>query len=399
MAMNALMLSMIVVQATLAQADPANYDESMAPDYTLPDPLVTEVGDPVTDADTWFDVRRPELLELFREHVYGYRPGPPEHTGFELIEEDPEALDGAATLRRGNIVIAHEGKGHAFELILFIPNAAEKPVPCILLMNNRDRSNTEPTREEITEFWPAEEVIARGYAVAAVQVNEAAPDNGEEFRQGVMRLFDDPEIEREPNAWGGLAAWGWGASRVLDYFETQYDVDVTRVALLGHSRGGKAALWGGAEDPRFAIAISNESGSGGAALSRRRFGERVSHLTDESRFHYWFCRNFRNFAENEDALPIDQHQLIALMAPRPVYVASAVEDEWADPKGEFLGAWHAGPVYELLGKDGLPVDEQPEPGVAAHGTIGYHIREGSHNLLLEDWNHYMDFADKHFGRE
>lgn len=396
MYVSTLLLSIALLQS--ATPDPAVYDEENVPEYTLPDPLVLENGTPVNDAETWFNQRRTEILELFREHVYGRRPGPPEHIAFEKLEEDVEALEGVATMRRVNIEVRQGDKAHAFELIMFVPNAAESAIPIFLLMNNRERENTDPARETISEFWPVEEVIARGYAIAAVQVNEIAPDNAESYRTGVISLFEDIETERPADAWGGLAAWGWGASRILDYFEQDDDIDETRVVLLGHSRGGKAALWGGAEDDRFAIAISNESGCGGAALSRRRFGERISHITAEDRYHYWFCRNFQEFAENEDALPIDQHMLFALMAPRPVYAASAVEDRWADPKGEFLGAYHATPVYALLGLEGMPVDSMPAPGEAAHGTIGYHIREGGHNLLLEDWNHYMDFADKHFNR-
>ena len=371
--------------------------EEDVPDYTLPDPLVFEDGEPVEDAEAWFDQRRPEILELFREHVYGRRPGPPDSVEFENVEEDPEAMDGDATLKLVDIRSIQGEDEHTFELILFTPNDAPTPTPVFLLMNNRGPENTDPTREEKSGFWPAEEVIERGYAVAAFQVSDVAPDSADNFREGVMRLFDDPDAEREPDGWGALAAWGWGASRVMDYFETDDAVDAPQAALLGHSRGGKASLWGGAEDERYSIVISNNSGCGGAAISRRRFGERVSQIND--RFPHWFCVNFREYNGREHALPIDQHQLVALMAPRPVYVASATEDDWADPLGEFLAAYHAGPVYELVGEEPLPVDEQPPPGEPAHGTVGYHIREGSHNLTPEDWHHYMDFADKHFERE
>ncbi len=368
------------------------YDEDEVPDYTLPDPLEFEDGSPVEDADDWMEARRPEVLALFREHVYGHRPGPPASVVFEVIEEDPEAMEGDATLKRVNIRSIEDGNEHAFELILFTPNAATEPPPVFLLMNNRDPENTDPTREERSGFWPAEQVIERGYAVAAFQVGDVAPDSADRFREGVMRLFEDPEEERAPDGWGALAAWGWGASRVMDYFETEDSVDAARVALLGHSRGGKASLWGGAEDERFAIVISNNSGCGGAALSRRRYGERVSRINES--FPHWFCVNFREYNGREDELPVDQHMLVALMAPRPVYVASASEDNWADPRGEFLAAYHAGPVYELVGETPFPVDEMPEPGEAAHGTIGYHLREGAHNLTPEDWEHYMDFADE-----
>ena len=373
-----------------------NYDEDQVPDYTLPDPLVMENGDTVESAEDWFERRRPEVLGLFREHVYGHRPGPPESVEFDVVEEDPEAMEGAATLKRVNIRSLHGEGEHAFELILFIPNDAPEPVPAFMLMNNRGPENTDPTREELSGFWPAEDVIERGYAVAAFRVSDVAPDSAGSFREAAMSLFEDPEEDRTPNGWGALAAWGWGASRAMDYFETDGAVDASRIALLGHSRGGKASLWGGAEDERFAIVISNNSGCGGAAISRRRFGETVARINEN--FPHWFCLNFREYDGRENALPVDQHMLVALMAPRPVYVASAEDDGWADPRGEFLAAYHAGPVFSLVGETPLPADDMPEPGEPAHGTVGYHIREGGHNLTPEDWGYYMDFADTHFGR-
>ena len=383
-------LSKVIMVALLANI--ASGNEVHEPEYNLPDPLVLQNGEPVIDETTWFKERRPEILELFREHVYGRRPGPPDGIKFESTDLDTEALDGTATLRRINIILQQGSKSHSFEVYVFIPNAVKTPAPLFLLTQAIDLG---PNRS--FGFWPFEMVIDRGYAIGGIHLHDVAADNSAEFRNGVISLFDDIETERASDAWGGLAAWGWAASRALDYFETDRSIDESRVVLLGHSRGGKAALWGGAEDQRVAIAISNQSGCGGAALSRRKFGERISVITHEDVFHYWFCPNFKKYADNESALPVDQHMLIALMAPRPVYVASAEEDHWADPLGEFLSAYYANPVYKLLGKQGLPVDTQPAPGEVAHGTIGYHIRSGEHDLLVEDWQHYLDFADLHFG--
>lgn len=369
-----------------------NYQESEVPDYTLPDPLLPSDGSRITTVEDWPE-RREEILELFREHVYGRRPGPPDSLWFETLEEDPQAMNGAATLRRIAIHSREEEREHAFELTLFLPNDLLGPSPVFLLLNNRPPINTDPTRQERSGFWPAEEVIGRGFGIAAIQNNELAPDDSAAFRDGVIRLFEGSEEgERPADAWAALAAWGWGASRAMDYFEGDPDVDASRVAVVGHSRGGKAALWAGAEDPRFALVISNESGAGGAALSRRRFGETVARIT--SAFPHWFAPHFATYAGREDELPIDQHMLIALMAPRAVYVASADEDLWADPRGEFLSLAHASPVFALWGNPVVGEDEMPPLERPEHfGRLGYHVRRGAHNLTPYDWMRYLDFAE------
>ncbi len=381
-----------VVERSRGSGTDFNYDESRVPEYSLPDPLETMDGATVSSPPAW-DARRTEILELFRANVYGRSPGTPDSLHFDLLEENEEALDGAATLRRIAIHSRQDEREHTFELTLFLPNREAAPAPVVLLLNNRDASNTDPSRTERSEFWPAEEVIARGYGIAAVQNEAIAPDDAEHFREGVIQLFDgELSGSRADDAWGALAAWAWGASRAMDYFTTDSDVDPTRVAVLGHSRGGKAALWAGAEDERFALVISNESGAGGAALSRRRFGETVEQITTS--FPHWFTNRFAEFSSRENEIPIDQHMLIALMAPRAVYVASADEDLWADPRGEFLSLVHASPVFELWGNphiapDDMPALEQP----AIFGRLGYHVRRGTHNLTLYDWMRFLDFAD------
>jgi hypothetical protein len=301
-------------------------------------------------------------------------------------------MEGNATLRIVSIESRHKGRHHEFELILFLPNKIQKPVPVFLLLNNRPVGNTDPTREQISEFWPAEEVIGRGYGVAAIQNRSLAADDTELFTEGVIRLFEgEPAGERSPYAWGAVAAWSWGASRVMDYFVMDEKVDDSRVAVLGHSRGGKASLWAGAEDERFALVISNQSGSGGAALSRRRYGEDITAL---NRFTHWFNGNFKKYMDNEDDMPFDQHFVISLIAPRAVYIGSADKDLWADPRGEYLGLAHASPVYSLWNHAPMCTDRMPPLDTQViHGPRAYHVRSGSHNLTAEDWNHYMDFAD------
>lgn len=368
-----------------------NWRELGVPDFELPDVLEAADGSSVQTVDQW-QQRRSEILNLFRTHMYGHRPGPPESLSFDVIEEDREAMDGGATLRRVAIRSRHEGRSHEFELILFFPNKVKEPVPVFLLINNRDPDNTDPTREEKSGFWPAEEAIDRGYGIAAIQNSDLAPDDEEQFHEGVIRLFEGEgaTVDRDPEAWMALAGWGWGASRVMDYFETTSRVDTSKVALIGHSRGGKASLWAGAEDERFALVISNNSGSGGAALSRRKYGETLRAV---NRFDHWFAGNYDAFDDREETLPFDQHMLLSLIAPRAVYVASADEDLWADPRGEFLSLAYASPVYELWGYEPIRTDEMPpldQPLVA--GPRGYHVRSGGHNLTPQDWHYYMDFT-------
>jgi hypothetical protein len=380
-----------VVRRTAAQQPTFNYDEARVGTYTLPDPLAGQ-GGAVRTRDAW-PQRRLEIRELFREHVYGRSPGQPERLRFDVIEENPRALSGAATLKRVAIISMKDDREHRFDLTLFLPNRRRDPAPLFLLLNNRPASNTDPSRQEKSGFWPAEDLIARGYGIAALQVGELAPDDKDRFRDGVIRLFEGTVSGPRPqNAWGALAAWAWGASRAMDYFATDPRIDAAHVAIVGHSRGGKAALWAGAEDERFAMVVSNESGEGGAALSRRRFGETLARITES--FPHWFAQNYASYAARVDALPVDQHMLVALAAPRAVYVASADEDLWSDPRGEFLSLAHASPVFALWGDPAIRPDQMPaleQPLVV--GRRAYHVRRGTHNLLPYDWARFADFAD------
>jgi (4-O-methyl)-D-glucuronate---lignin esterase len=419
------LISLLVPAMNTAQAEPpgVNYDESKIAPYTLPDPLVCADGTRVTDAKTWREKRRPELLELFRANMHGRSPARPADMKFETTSVEPRALDGKATRKQITVHFGGEADAPQMHILLYVPNAARKPAPVFVSVNFDGNHTIDPdpgiditgqwtwdnkakrevrvrpgeeTRGKSIGRWEVATVLARGYAVVTIPRADIEPDYADGWKHGVRGYFLEKSGRTEfaPDDWGAIAAWAWGLSRTLDYLETDKDIDAKRAVVMGHSRMGKAALWAGATDERFAIVISNDSGEGGAALARRWFGETTAIISDH--FPHWFCGNFKQFGGHEDKLPFDQHELLALAAPRPLYVASAEDDKWADPHGEFLSAKNAEPVYRLFGLDGLGVDEMPAVNHPVGKTIGYHIRTGKHDVTEYDWAQYLDFADRHF---
>lgn len=389
-------LSTLLALILMSQAKPFPPDPPM-PAYTLPDPLVALDGRRIATAEAWTSVRRPEVLELFRKHVYGRVPETPFRCSSKVVSEDPNAMEGAATLRQVDVTVTGGGKALTIRVVLFVPNRAPKPAPAFLLICNRGPENIDPTRRRKSEFWPAEEGVARGYAMAAFHNAEVDPDKHDGFKDGAHALLDG--ATRPPDAWGTIAAWAWGASRVMDYLETDKDVARDRVGVIGHSRGGKTALWAGAQDERFALVVSNDSGCTGASLSRRKFDGKESVARINKGFPHWFCETYKAYDGRESELPVDQHLLVALIAPRAVAIGSADQDLWADPRGEFLSAVHAAPAYALFGRKGLGTEAMPASGEPLHGDgVHYHLREGKHNLTLVDWKLYLDFADRTWSR-
>lgn len=394
-------------------AQEINYDESKVPNYTLPDPLVFENGKNVLSKTDWIKKRRPEILHLFETQVYGKIPKHSKETHFKVMNEDKQALGGLAT-RKEIAVYFTKSDNHYMTLLMYVPNKRNGKTPLFFGLNFKGNHAIHPDEkitisEEVLKLgkrvpkrgaassrWPVEMLMEKGYALATVYRGDIDPDFDDGFQNGVHPLFyKKGQTKPASDEWGTISAWAWGLSCAMDYFETDKDIDAKKVAVLGHSRHGKTALWAGAIDERFAMAISNDSGCGGAALSRRKYGETVAKIN--SLFSHWFCENFKQYSNKEENLPIDQHQLIALMAPRPVYIASAIEDQWADPKGEFLSGVHATPVYGLFGLTGLPVKEMPKVDQPVlQGRIGYHVRSGNHDIKQYDWEQFVKFADLHF---
>ena len=375
-----------------AQKRETNYDEAKVPAYELPDPLQFDDGREVRNARQWEKKRRPQVLEVFAQEMYGHMPARPEGLHFSTISE--ETVYAGLGLRKVVRIYLDADQAHWFDVLIHLPKDAAGPVPMFVGLNFK---GNDATLDERADFrWPYELVLKAGMGVATAWRDSIEPD-GKDSKlaeaEGVCRDGGVRSWYNKDGDWGAISAWAWGLSRIVDYLETDEAYDTDRLAVIGHSRLGKTALWAGANDLRFDMVISNDSGCCGAAISRRKFGE--SFAVIDTSFPHWFTREFDKYKGREETFPADQHWLIALAAPRPVYVASATEDLWADPKGEWLAAKAAGPVYALFGMQGLD-DGMPAPDVSdGDGRIGYHIRSGAHNILAFDWQQYISFMNRH----
>lgn len=388
----------------------ANYDESKIPGFTLPDPLVFQNGTNVLNSKDW-EKRRTEIYKMFETEEYGVSPVWKGKIISSEMSSDQNALNGTAVRKEIKLTLKNGQKEISLALLLYLPKTVKK-APVFLGYNfNGNHTVTDEPGIALPMIWPrasgpaeigkdadrgkswsnwqVKELIAKGYGLATAYYCDVDPDFDDGFKNGIHGLYDQ---QPDNTSWGSVAGWAFGLSRIMDYLETLPAVDSKKVIVFGHSRLGKAALWAGASDKRFAMVISNNSGCGGAALSKRIYGETVGSINRA--FPHWFCENFNKYNEKEELLPFDQHELLALIAPRPLYVASAIEDKWADPKGEFLSCVFASPVYILLGTQGFPGKEMPAVNSPVVGTIGYHIRTGGHDVTLYDWQQYVSFADR-----
>jgi hypothetical protein len=374
----------------MTQTQP-NYDESKVPALHLPDPFVSEKGKQIRWVEDWEKLRRPEIFRQFESEVYGQLPTDFDAISFNLVNEKKNPFPEVADLEEVDITVSRNGKSHTMRINFFLPKNQKGPFPVILLINYLPAY---PDGKLVDEaFWPVRELIQRGFATASFHAETVAPDDAKTYQNGIISTLY-PEQIGKPDGLKAFGAWGWAAMRAMDYFAQHPKIDTNKSILVGHSRTGKTALWTSANDPRWAITYANESGCGGAALSKRKFGETVEAINN--RFPHWFADNFRKYNGKEESLPLDQHLLPGLIAPRAVYYSSARGDQWADPKGEYLGIQLGSRVAaEIYGKQAGFTQEFEQLNRPVHQeSVGYHIREGKHDLTWEDWRIFLEFVEK-----
>jgi hypothetical protein len=380
----------------------SNYDETKVGTYTLPDPLALQSGQPVRTADQWFKQRRPEIVKLYENEIYGRVPERAPKVTFSVTESDPDALEALAVRKHVVGRLGGSPEGPSVNVWLYLPAKAKGPVPVLLHLtfSGNDPGRTTPAatnsgRPRFSESGPLTNILARGYGYATVRYTEFEGDSATNNLTLARKLALAPgQTKLAPDEWGTISVWAWGASRVLDYLETDPVVDARRVAIIGHSRLGKTALWAGAHDPRFALVFSSCAGEMGSALARRDYGETVDDMA--ANFPWQFAGNFQKYPGHWNEMPVDAHMVIALNAPRPVFITGGTQDQWADPRGEFLAAVAAGPVYRLLGQKDLGETEGPpldKPLIK--GALGFHYHTGGHAILPVDWQAFLDFAERH----
>lgn len=412
-----LLICFCFIEKSRAQTILSNTDESKVPPYTLPDVLKIKNGKEVKTSQEWNNIQRPYIYHLYEEIQFGKYPVTKIPLKYRLLEKDEHALGGLATRKQVRIFLHPTDTTVLVDVLIYFPNNVKKSVPVFVGYNfsgNNEIQNdpgilltqnwvptkskaavnnkaTDSSRGAEASQWQVMEILSHGYALATAYYGDIEPDNPEGWKTGIRTTLKDA-LKIQPDQWSAMGAWAYGLSRIMDYFQNDKDINANKVAIIGHSRLGKTALWAAASDKRFAIIISNESGEGGASLSKRWYGETVKIINEK--FPHWFFAKYKTYGDNTDALPIDGHMLLSLIAPRPLYVASAEGDTWSDPKGEFLSAKEAGRVYALFEKKGIDRDSMPPLHQPVGNTIRYHIRAGRHDVTLYDWQQYLQFADK-----
>lgn len=394
---------------------PVNYTDATSGTFKLPDPLLLSNGKRVKDAKTWNEKRRPELVKLFEENQYGRSPGRPKDMSFDVFDKGTAAFDGKATRRQVTIYFSANKTGPKMDLLVYVPANATKPVPMLLNVSfTANSSAVDDPGIKPGEIWNREKkrvpaaqgrafgklnvlpFLEAGFGVATFYYGDVDPDFLEGLPHGVRSLYlKDGKTAPDPDEWGAIGAWAWGMSRAMDYLETDKAVDSKRVAITGVSRLGKTVMWAGAHDTRFAMVIASCSGEGGAAISRRNYGETIAHLVAPGRYPYQFAANYAKYGDHVDQFPVDANLLVALIAPRPLLLQTGNTDKWSDPKGEYMAARAAAPVYKLFGKDVPESDEVPPAGKVLMSTLGYVMHAGGHGTIPSDWDVYLQFMKAH----
>jgi len=393
-----------------------NYDQSKAGVFTLPDVLMLQDGDEVADAQTWTEQRRPEVLQLFEEYEYGFSPPAPPNMVFDVFDEDDTALDGTAIRKQIDVYFFGRNDSHKMTILMYLPESAlQHPVPVFLglsfsgvqsitsdpdvrlnvVWDTKTKKSSMATDESRgkSKMFPVQKILSRGYGIAVIYYCDIEPDFPGGIKYGVRSHYLQPgQTDVAPDQWGAIAAWAWGLSRAMDYLLTDPNVDGQRVMIVGQSRLGKTVAWEMAADTRFAMGFASCSGCGGEKLSRRDYGETVYDLNHN--YSYQFCTNFHKFGADTAALPMDSHELIALAAPRPLFLNTGSLDQWSDPHGEFLAAVAATPVYHLFGEKGIETDQFPPLDHPILNPLGFQCHTGKHDILPTDWDVFMDDADK-----
>lgn len=417
-----IVLSVVMIYATIVTGQTeVNYDEANVPSFELPDPLIVhETNKRIKTTEDWESNQRNIWLKVIEDEMFGHFPGEALSVTF-IVNSSQPVFENTAIRKEVTINVKNSGEEKDISLLLYIPKSAET-VPVFLGLNfygnhtiindpkvrihrswvqNNDAFEitnnraSEKNRGVRSHRWPVTYLLEQGFGIATMYYGEIDPDFDDNFENGIHELLDE---QTDKTKLSSLSAWAWGLSQAMTYLQQDPDVSSDQVTVIGHSRLGKAALWAGAIDPRFSMVISNDSGCGGAALSRRRFGETVNRINHS--FPHWFCDAFNQYNNQEDNLPFDQHTLLSLIAPRPLYVASAEEDQWADPKGEFLSARFASEVYDLYRLPSLSNEEMPEVNnPIVNRQVAYHVRSGGHDITLYDWEQYVKFADHHFRKK